>query len=141
MAQDPMSQKIWENSEVLREFEKKMARAAIELKNKVEAQLQVSEKMKQIKTDTETAQKQMSQLMNTAKNLTDDEMELEEEIHATENHEDEEIEHEFSEQDCIAAKQTLLAELRLMAQGAIDEGNIKLAYKIERAIDEIVFEE
>lgn len=58
-------------------------------------------------------------------NMSDDE--------ALEGLGDEEVDEDLTEQ--------VLAELRLLAESAISEKNIKLAYKIERTIDEILEQE
>lgn len=133
---DSMDQRAWDDSEVIKEFEKKMIKVALHLKEKVEAQIQVSDKMKQIKTDTESANKQMTQLMDSAKNLSDDEESIEDEVE-----EEEEEEKELTSEDFERAREMLLSELKELTDQAINMGNTKLAYKIERAIDELIFEE
>ena len=72
---DRMDKKSWEGSEVMNQFEKLIAKATVELKKKVEAQQQqeISRKLKEISTDTQTASKEMGNFMDMAKNLAIDE--------------------------------------------------------------------
>lgn len=121
---------LWEKSETLKELEKyyqnvakKLAFAAEEYRK---AQEQVSQKVKDIKTDADSAQKSVNTLVEKAKNLAEDaESETEVPTETPVN-----LEHEH-------AKQALLEELELLATKAGLASNHKLAYMIERKIDEL----
>jgi uncharacterized protein YoxC len=119
---DHNDQKIWSNSEVLKELETTMMKRAIELKNKIEAQM-MGGKINQTKKDVADLDKSLTQVTEKVKNLADDEPV------------------EISEEDYAKAKEDLLTELRDKAIEAADHGNKKLAYQIERTIDELTFEE
>ena len=117
---------LWEKSETLKELEKyyqnvakKLALAAEEYRK---AQEQVSQKVKEIKTDADSAQKSVNTLVEKAKNLADDS--------ESEEKKNIDLEHE-------QAKQALLEELELLATKAGLAANHKLAYMIERKIDEL----
>lgn len=138
MSWDYNDKKIWANSEVLQELEKRMLKAAAELERKIEAQQAggISQKIKEVNDQVNTAQQGLGKLMETTKNLADDE--VDENMEATEA--DEDLPLEISEEEHAAAKAALLEELHGLAVQAADQGDKKLAYKIERTIDEITYE-
>ena len=119
---DHNDQKIWSNSEVLGELEMTLMKRAIELKNKIEAQMAAG-KIKQTKKDVADLDKSLTNITQKVKNLADDEP------------------LEVTEEEYAKAKEDLISELREKAVEAASEGNKKLAYQIERTIDELVFEE
>jgi len=98
----------------------------------VEAQQagQVSQKLQQVSKDTQTASKELGSFMDMAENLAEDEIEPTEKEELAKRQEEESI-----------AKASLLEELGQMAAEASHSGNYKVAYKIERAIDSIIYDE
>ncbi len=110
--------KIWDASEVLKEFEKRLARAAIELAKKAGA----TEEVNALTQSTQEVQESLGEVIQTVKDeiaSADDES--------------------TAEEDDAMARDSLINELREMAIEASKTGNIKLAYKIERTVDELVF--
>lgn len=128
---DKMDKICWDNSEVISEFEKLVAKATIVLRNKVEAQQasEISNKLNQINKDVQSASQGMESFLDKAKNLAKDEEPYQEEEFI-----------EPTEDEQAIAKAKLLDELNQLAATAIQEKNYKLAYKIERSIDSILFE-
>jgi len=135
---DHMDKKVWKESEVMNEFEKILVKAMVNLSSKleeegkvVEAQqaAEISNKLKQINTDVQNASSGMSDFLDTAKNLAADDLKDDKEEQVDEVKLQEE------------AKSALLEELSLLARTASDDGDYKLAYKIERTIDSILYDE
>lgn len=132
---DNMDKKIWSESEVMNEFEKILVKAMNDLNRKVEAQQQsqeISRKLDTINKGVETTSKNLNGFLDAAKNLAEDEEQVgyvEEPVAGP------------TEEEQIQAKNLLLEELNELAAKASLEGNYKLAYKIERSIDQILFEE
>jgi hypothetical protein len=115
---------VWEKSEVMQELEKKV----LDNMRRVEAMAQ------KIAQDADTQAKATAVMNSDAppaekkeiiKNLVDDEPE----------------ENELDSQEEEATQELMLNELRQMAQVAISKGNIKVAYQIERTIEEILEDE
>lgn len=121
--------KNWESSEVFNEFEKIILKSLMSIEEKIltaQQNPEIAKKLDTINKSVENTSSSMKGLLESAKNLADDSEEIEE----TEPTEDEQR----------LAKESLLKELNEMATKASDEGNYKLAYKIERSIDTIMFE-
>lgn len=119
--------KQWENSEVLREFEKQSLQRALKLAEHV-SQLEksaapVAQTLKDVAQSATKAKDSIVGMKKELLNLSDDE------ASTVEGGE------EDSEEKDI---QKLVSELQVVAKEAIESGNIKLAYKIERTIDEIL---
>ena len=123
-----MDHKVWENSEVMKEYEKlllkhlKKASESIDEALLKEAQVasNVTQKLDGVSKSTETAAKNMNTLLNMSKSLADDQEEpgpTEEEM----------------------AKEALLGELYELASKASILGDHKEAYSIERTIDIILY--
>ena len=123
--------RIWEASEVLKEFEKQTAERAVKLAAHVasldKTAAPVQQGLKEIATSAESARKSVSALKKDLGNLSDDQN--------SNPAEDESAEPEVSEDEKL---QNLVSELQVMANDAAAVGNIKLAYKIERTIDELL---
>lgn len=158
---DNMTKEAWQNSEVMQEFEKNLLETVAKFEKWADRRQQ-AEELSNILTDvhqksTEADKAVTSLLGNSAVDL-DSALELEEELLGEELEEApddlplEELpedlpegvledisvdEEDFEEEDVELAKQRLLDDLREMAAEAAYSGNIKLAYKIERAMDEI----
>jgi phage-related protein len=126
----------WKETQIttIDEFEGLLARAAVELAKNIELEKeaqaagQVSQKLQQVSQVTQTASTELGNFLDQAQNLAVD-SEEEEETPLTEEEEQE------------RAKAALVHELGKMAFEAANQSNTKLAYKIERAIDSILFEE
>lgn len=132
---DNMDKKVWSNSEVMNEFEKILIKAMDDINKKVEAQQQtqeISRKLDTINKGVESTSKNLTTFLDQAKNLAQDSEEdlgyVEEPILGP------------SPEEQALAKASLLEELNELAAQASLEGNYKLAYKIERSIDQIIFE-
>lgn len=98
-----------------------------------QAQGQVSQKLKQVSQDTQTASTALGNFMDLAKNLADDEV-------AAEEPTEKELQ-ELQLEEELKAKAELLEELGQMAREAAYSGDYKTAYKIERTADSILHEE
>nr|BDD46230.1 hypothetical protein 62 [bacterium] len=130
---DKTTRQAWEKSVVAQEFEKNIIELArrLELMSKAQVTSTISEKGKQIEESLKGATNSVGELVDAAKNLTDDaEAEAEEE-------DQEPIVPEAEEEEREDATASLLEELKQAAEAAADLGNIKLAYRIERTIAEI----
>lgn len=132
---DNMDKKVWSKSEVMNEFEQILIKAMDDLNKKVEAQQQtqeISRKLDDINKGVESTSKNLSSFLEQAKNLAQDDGEdlgyIEEPILGP------------TPEEQALAKASLLEELNELAVKASNEGNYKLAYKIERSIDQIIFE-
>ena len=122
----------WEKSEVMREFEsrilsnystlEKMAQKKLDLAS-VKA---VGEELKKVK---QTAQELSTMFADDGQ--TDDA----EDCAVCES--EAEVNDEYTESEVALAKSEILSELRKMADDAIMDRDIKLAYRIERTISEI----
>jgi hypothetical protein len=122
--------KIWDASEVLKEFEKRLARASIELAKKAQ---DAAGKIDNVNESASTAMESVRELSDTIKQdiAQADDAELEEE--------------DFddlppTEEEHAVARESLINELRQMAIEASKNKNTKLAYKIERTVEELIFE-
>jgi small-conductance mechanosensitive channel len=118
---DNLSKKIWENSEVMNEYENLIKNALFEMNKKIEAQ-DLVRKMDTINKTVDDASKKMDGFLTKTKNLAEDDL-----AEDSDDKEPTEEEHE-------AAKNQLLAELTELAIKAADERDYKVAYKIERII-------
>lgn len=124
---------VWNNSEVMREFEAKITKAAKYLdniSNIKNAQLAQS-KLESTKKTVSEIKKEVGEISNSIENLSDDGESEQNQMSLTEMLESEYTEDKSSD---------LIDELRSMARDAIDSGNIKLAYEIERTIDKLIEE-
>lgn len=130
-----MDKTCWSNSEVMQEYEKLLAKAALDLQHKIEAQQQsqeISRKLDTINKGVESTSKNLNSFLETAKNLAKDNEEG--------SSEPEEVILPPTPEEQALAKASLLEELNELAAQASKDGNYKLAYKIERSIDQIIFE-
>lgn len=128
---DKMDRMVWNKSEVMNEFETLLTRSALLLQKKIEAQQaqEISNKLDRVNQSVETASKGMSDFLEKAKNLAEDDSEdVSEEVGPT-------------EEEQAEARAMLLAELNQMIVQATENKDYKLAYKIERTIDSIIFGE
>jgi len=116
----------WTRSEVMQELEKKV----LDNMRRVEAMAQkIAQDNTQAKVDAVmSSSAPLHERTEAIKNLADDEPKDSDVV------DDNEVDDEVT-------KEAMVAELRLMAQAAISKGNIKVAYKIERTIEEILEEE
>lgn len=133
---DKMDKQVWEQSEVFQEYEKHLIKAALQIQHKIEAQQQtqeISRKLDTINKGVESTSKNLNSFLETAKNLAQDNPE---EI----TDESEEVVLEPTPEEQAQAKAALLEELNELAAQACRKGNYKLAYKIERSIDQIMIE-
>ena len=123
--------RIWEASEVLKEFEKQTAERAVKLAAHVSSldktAAPIQQGLKEIAVSADSARKSISALKKDLGNLSDDQN--------SNAAEDEGVETEAAEEEKL---KNLVNELQVMANDAAAIGNIKLAYKIERTIDELL---
>jgi seryl-tRNA synthetase len=116
---DPKTRQTRASNEFVKEFEKYILEKAYQLHTIAQTSSALAEKGKQIEESLEGATDSVEELTDAAKNLSDDK------------------EEEITEEEHKEAKASLLTELQSIADAAIDLGNIKLAYRIERTISEI----
>jgi hypothetical protein len=116
---------------VLEEFEKRLARASLELAKKAQTG-QATEKIEDVGDAAQQAEESVDSLAD----------KVDTEIGSAADDEDLEDEEPTppTEEEHAIARQALISELREMAIKASREGNTKLAYKIERTVDELIFE-
>lgn len=126
---DEHDKKIWESNQVLKELESRMARIGLELAKRAQV---ASEKLKQIDESATKANQNIKELVQTVKTDVASDEEL---------IESEPLEIPPTEAEQQVARESLIKELREMAIEASRNGNTKLAYKIERTVDEIIYEE
>jgi len=124
---DKMDRLAWENSEVMKEFEKN----TIELVKKFEALAKKASSLSTLKQESDAAKESIQGAASSVENLGNalDKVNLAED----ESAEDEGI----SDEEYLEAKKDLIAHLTKMAYSAADDGDTILAYKIERAIQEV----
>lgn len=132
--------KKWEETQIttMDEFKNRLKLEIIqqikEAERYVEAQ-DVSQKLNQISKDSQNASKEVSNLIEKAQNLAED----------SQAEDDEELSDEEAEELNLRrqeeAKKSLLDELNILAKEASDNLDYKLAYKVERAIDSIIYDE
>lgn len=130
---DYMDKKVWDSSEVMRELERIFIKNAglKEVQDAANAMVDAAKK-------GDEAQKKMKEaLKSPAKDGEISYSELEDEQNMAKDQPKE----EDSAKEHKKAQASLLRELSSMAEKAATSGNYKLAYKIERAIDSILFEE
>lgn len=145
--------KAWENSEVFSEFEKTILSNIQKLSSGnygigKTAQSNIAQKTEQVKQLTDAVNKANEAIKSSglASSADDGESEQEDFLMA---HTDNPYASNFSQPSFSAskdweeddAKDQILDELRTMAYDAAISGNIKLAYQIERTIQEIMDEE
>jgi uncharacterized phage infection (PIP) family protein YhgE len=152
---DDMTRAAWDNSEVMQEFEKNLLKAIANFQKLAatpEQIQQVTPAVKELGPAADEAGEGMERLDKALS--ADDEFseDMENSAEEIEESPDEELLAsqgvyleaadglDFSETDTETAKGLLLDDLREMAREAALKGNIKLAYKIERAMDEIAEE-
>lgn len=123
---DRTTRQAWEKSVVAQEFEKNI----LELSRKLEmmSQASINDKAKQIQTSLGDAEKSLDSLLHAAGETS------------LANDGESEIKEVSEEEKAKKAQASLLEELRLIAEAAIDLGDIKLAYRIERTISELLGE-
>jgi len=132
----------WENSEVMKEFESKIL-SNYSFLEKTAAQnfAQKSQEIQKIKQDAIAANTALKELNKNvaAASAADDGMSGK--GCQCNEAEDCEIcrkqEEDYSDDEVMLAKAEILFHLRKMADSAINSGDIKLAYKIERTISEV----
>lgn len=129
---DKMDKKVWESSEVMKELEKIYKQSNLEnLSKTINDLAQNAPKIQQATQNVKQLSDAVSKIGNPAE---DGEIEPEESKEC-------ESEDSNSKRSHKKAKNTLLKELKKMADDAADRLDYKLAYKIERAIDSVVFED
>lgn len=131
---DYMDKKVWDSSEVMRELERIFIKNAVDL-DKVQ---QAANAMVDAAKKGDEAKKKMDEAVKSsvAKDGEISYSELEDEKNMAKDQPKEDSAKEHKK-----AQASLLRELSSMAEKAATSGNYKLAYKIERAIDSILFEE
>jgi len=128
---DELTHRVWDNSEVMKEFEamiisscdrfSKLAKI-VEAQNAIE---QGADSAKKLQQAVEPANAATQELVTTLKqSLSDDAESAEETCDGL----------DISDEEYNDAKDALFAELEKLSYIAADNGNIKLAYQIERAI-------
>jgi hypothetical protein len=134
----------WENSEVMREFESKILSNYSFLEKSAAQKLspQYNQQLKDAVQSTKElaeATKNLNKEMLGTSSAADDGMSTKE----CQCNEAEDCaicrgkEDDYSDDEVIMAKASILIDLKKMANDAIRSGNIKLAYKIERTISEV----
>jgi hypothetical protein len=134
----------WENSEVMREFESKILSNYSFLEKSAQQKLspQSLQTMRKEVIDTTNAVKELNKTLSTPVSAADDgslksnaeecQHDAAEDCAICRGKED-----DYSDDEVIMAKASILIDLKKMANDAIRSGNIKLAYKIERTISEV----
>lgn len=133
---DYMDKKVWDSSEVMRELERIFLKNAQDLAKVQEAANKVVKTTADaLKAKTELAD--AAKIGSAAKDGEISYSELEDEKNMAKDQPKE----ADAAKEHKKAQASLLRELSSMAEKAATSGNYKLAYKIERAIDSILFEE
>jgi hypothetical protein len=134
---------IWKNSEVMTEFEKILLKAMFKIENEIKesnqlktSQQDITKKLDNINKSVKSTSDSMNKFIDSAKNLAKDKKKDDAEVD-----EPDEVSYEPTPEEQKIAKENLLAELNQLASKAADERNYKLAYKIERTIDVIKYED
>lgn len=126
---DKMDNIVWDNSEVMQEFEKQILKTVsrfeyLALQQKKASGLSdLAQESEQTRESIEGTTQSVERLDTALDNIN--------------NAEDAEAEEESEEEKKKEAKLSLIAELTKRAFAAADSGDRILAYKIERAIQEI----
>ena len=117
----------YDKSEVMQELEKRVISNLhrLDILSK-KAQENPAENAQKLTDALDKATESAKNLKTEVSNLAEDDVVAEEELKAGEEEQN---------------KQEVVNDLRDMVQAALDEKNIKLAYKIERTIDEILEQE
>ena len=119
---------IYENSEVMMEFEKLILSRCVQLKD-IYKKAQES-KIEKATEDAKELNKTLKEVESTAKTVfSADDGEVEE---------SDNIEDVDSEDITISAKEEIISELEKLAKNAFEVKNMPLLYKIERTISEIM---
>jgi hypothetical protein len=119
---------IYENSEVMMEFEKLILSRCVQLKDIYKKAQET--KIEKATDEAEKLNKTLKEVETTAKNVfSADDGEAEE---------SNDIEDVESEDITISAKEEVVAELEKLAKDAFEVRNMPLLYKIERTISEIL---
>lgn len=119
---------IYENSEVMMEFEKLILSRCVQLKD-IYKKAQES-KIEKATEDAKELNKTLKEVESTAKTVfSADDGEVEE---------SNDIEDVDSEDITISAKEEIISELEKLAKNAFEVKNMPLLYKIERTISEIM---
>lgn len=139
---DKMTKTAWNNSEVMQEFEKNLLETIARFQKLAVSPQEIKDITPAIKdigpaaTEAGEGLRKMDEALSADDQaLIMDEADL---LLGTELPHEDEL--EITEEDQELAKEQLLADLREMAREAAFNGNKKLAYKIERAIDEVIEE-
>ena len=112
--------KVFDNSEVMKELEKKLVSTAFALNNFIKN----SESLQETKDEINEVSKSVDELnskMQEAGLKADDDL----------------IKKDDDEEDFVS-KADMLNDLRELVKEAVEEGNYKVAYKIERTITELL---
>lgn len=125
MSWSRIEKELWENSEVWQEFNKKMQKAAAGL----------TEQLRQVNTEAPKASQSLQGVADAAKKLED--VDFAQDPFA----ENDGVEPPTEIEEEKTPEEILLDELHQMARTAALSGDIKTAYTIERAIQEITQEE
>tara|TARA_R110002110_G_scaffold125638_6_gene303889 strand:+ start:1497 stop:1871 length:375 start_codon:yes stop_codon:yes gene_type:complete len=117
---DRTTRQAWEKSVVAQEFEKYILEAAIKLQ--MLSQAGVNQKAEEVEQSMGEAEESLDSLLDAAgeTQLADDQSS-----------------EEISEEEHKEAQALMISELKKIGEAAVDLGNIKLAYRIERTIAEI----
>lgn len=133
---DRMDELAWENSEVAQEFEKYI----LDTVARFEHLAQLHKKASGLSDLAEESEKAGDSIKSTTESVE----RLDTALDSINSAEDKEAEEGFDSEtevveadDSLAAKASLINELLKKAHAAADAGDIILAYKIERAIEEL----
>lgn len=127
---DEMTRRVWEKSEVMQEFEKRildLTSRFSKLAKRVEAQNvleQGAESAKELEEAVVPANIATQELVDTLKQNLSEDNEID----------DDEVTVEITDEEYNEAKDALFRELESLAYDAGIGGDIKLAYKIERTL-------
>lgn len=134
---DKMDRMVWDNSEVMQEYEKHVIELALRLDKFAQEKIasNVSEQAKDLADASRTITQNVPPATQATKEFSSALGNLSEDGEAEE--ESSESEDDISIEQYSAAKDSLLEELLRLSYDAADKGNIKLAYKIERRIYEL----
>lgn len=126
---DRMDRLAWEKSEVAQEFEKNM----LETVSKFEYLALKQKRASGLSDLADESERAHDSIEGTTKSVE----RLDSALNSINNAEDNKSEEEKEEEEFKEAKSSLILELTKQAYDAADIGNTILAYKIERAIEEI----
>ena len=122
---DKADREVWNKSEVMQELEKKIAHTALDLQSKLDKFAgikEVTDNVKDLGTHAPPAAKAVTEVASAVEQLEG-------------SAEDEVVEEEIEELEEVAAD--LIQELTKLSYILADEGDVSLAYKVERVIQDI----